>query len=86
MSPSAPRVAEPVEGPRRCTSTITSGISEPMAKERCSEKRLIPGPLVAVMAFQPAMEAPMQQPRAAISSSACTTMPPSGGRMRSMVL
>lgn len=32
ISPSVPRVAEPVDGPGRWTSTITMGISLPMAK------------------------------------------------------
>ena len=35
-SPSAPRVAEPVEGPRRWMSTMTIGISLPTANEICS--------------------------------------------------
>ena len=65
---------------------MTSGISDPTAKEMCSEKRLKPGPEVAVMTFNPAMEAPIQYPIAAISSSACKTVPPVGGNILSMVL
>ena len=59
----------PVEGPSLCTSTITIGISLPMAKEMCSLYRLRPGPDVAVMTFSPAMDAPRQEPIEAISSS-----------------
>ena len=84
MSPSAPRVAEPVEGPRRWMSTITMGISLPMANEICSLYRLMPGPEVAVMTFRPAIEAPRQKPIEAISSSPWMQIPPSGGSMASM--
>ena len=69
-SPSAPRVADPVDGPNRWTSTITMGISLPTAKEICSLYRLIPGPEVAVNTFNPLMDAPRQAPMDAISSSA----------------
>ena len=69
ISPSAPRVADPVEGPKRCTSTITIGISLPTAKDMFSLYRLIPGPEVAVITFIPAMDAPRQNPIEAISSS-----------------
>ena len=55
-----------------------------MAKEICSLNRLIPGPEVAVMTFMPAMEAPRQKPRDAISSSPCRQMPPMGGSRFSM--
>ncbi len=69
ISPSAPRVAEPVEGPSLCITTITIGISLPMAKEICSLYRLRPGPDVAVMTLSPAMDAPRHEPIEAISSS-----------------
>ena len=85
MSPSAPRVAEPVEGPRRCTSTMTKGISLPMANEIFSLYKLMPGPEVAVRTFMPAMDAPRQNPMEAISSSPWIQMPPAGGNSFSMV-
>jgi hypothetical protein len=78
-------VADPVEGPSLCTSTITIGISLPMAKEICSLQRLRPGPEVAVITFIPAIDAPRQYPIDAISSSAWRHIPPTGGRSLSRV-
>ncbi len=69
-------VGRPVEGPPRCTSTITSGSSAMLARPIISHFRESPGPLVAVMAFLPAKEAPTAAPMPAISSSAWSTAPP----------
>ena len=51
-------MGSPVEGPPRCTSTITSGSSAMLARPIISVLRESPGPLVAVMDFLPAKEAP----------------------------
>ena len=59
----------PVEGPARCTSTTTQGISVIAARPMFSCISEKPGPLVAVMAFTPAAEAPMMAAMLEISSS-----------------
>ena len=69
----------PVLGPARCTSTMTSGISVMLASPRSSIISASPGPEVAVIARWPLNEAPMTMARAAISSSACTSVPPTLG-------
>ena len=79
-SPWAGLVGWPVAGPTRCTSTRTTGISAVQARPNISCFREKPGPLVAVMAFLPPMEAPMAAPNPAISSSVCINLPPTWGR------
>ena len=62
----------PVEGPARCTSNMTAGISAKYAKPRNSCISEMPGPEVAVKARAPFQAAPMTMPIEASSSSACT--------------
>src|SRR5258706_13887267 len=62
----------PVEGPARCTSKITAGISAKYAKPRNSCISEMPGPEVAVKARAPFQAAPITMPIEASSSSACT--------------
>jgi hypothetical protein len=69
----------PVAGPTRWQSTITVGISAMLESPSISVMRESPGPLVAVIDGTPPKLAPITMPRAAISSSACTTRPPAGG-------
>ena len=59
----------PVDGPARMELMTTSGTSAMVANPSISCIKENPGPLVAVMAFTPAMEAPTTLPMAAISSS-----------------
>ncbi len=66
----------PVDGPARCTSTMTIGSSIATASETVSDLRSMPGPLVAVTPRLPAKAAPSAMPAAAISSSACTVRTP----------
>ena len=47
-------VGSPVEGPPRCTSTMTSGSSRLMANPIVSDLRSSPGPLVVVTPSAPA--------------------------------
>ncbi len=47
-----------------------------VARPMISVLRDMPGPLVAVIDFLPANEAPSAAPMPAISSSACSTEPP----------
>ena len=68
-SPWEGAVGSPVLGPPRITSTITQGTSASTANPMCSCMRVNPGPLVAVMALDPAREAPITAAREAISSS-----------------
>ena len=49
------------------------------AKPMFSCMRLMPGPDVAVMALQPAQDAPTAEQIAAISSSVCKNTPPDKG-------
>ncbi len=60
----------PVDGPARCTSTITIGnsIIELYPINSCISDK--PGPDVAVIALLPEKVAPTAAPSAAISSSA----------------
>ena len=62
----------PVDGPARCTSNNTVGISAKYASPRNSLISDRPGPLVAVKARAPFQLAPITMPMAASSSSACT--------------
>src|SRR5512140_2208235 len=69
-------VGRPVEGPPRWTLTQTSGSSAIVARPSISDFSDMPGPEVAVIAFLPANDAPTTAPTPAISSSACSTVPP----------
>src|ERR1700683_1283128 len=64
------RVGMPVEGPARCTSMITAGISAKYESPMNSCISEIPGPDVAVNARAPFQLAPMTMPMEASSSSA----------------
>src|SRR5580704_2494755 len=66
------RVGMPVEGPARCTSMITAGISAKYERPMNSCISEMPGPDVAVNARAPFQAAPMTMPIDASSSSACT--------------
>ncbi len=63
-------VGNPVEGPPRCTFTITNGISIITAKPIASVLSASPGPEVEVIARLPAYDAPIAVQIPAISSSA----------------
>jgi hypothetical protein len=69
----------PVDGPPRCTLTMTQGISVMTAYPRASCIRENPGPLVAVMTLRPVSEAPMIAQIEAISSSIWMNLPPDLG-------
>ena len=69
----------PVAGPARWQSTITAGSSAIAARPVISVMSESPGPLVAVIAGAPPKLAPTTIPSAAISSSACTIVPPAAG-------
>src|SRR4030042_3132544 len=73
-------VGRPVEGPPRCTSTITHGISAMIANPSPSCISEKPGPLVPVNTFFPVTDAPMIAQIEAISSSICMNFPPFRGR------
>ena len=62
----------PVDGPARCTSKITAGISAKYARPTNSCISEMPGPDVAVNARAPFQAAPITMPIEASSSSACT--------------
>ena len=70
------RVGRPVDGPPRCTSTITIGTSVIPARPIASTIRQNPPPEVGVIARAPAKEAPIAMQAAAISSSACLVTTP----------
>ncbi len=59
----------PVDGPARCTSKITAGISAKYASPQNSCINEMPGPEVAVKARAPFQPAPTTMPMEAISSS-----------------
>ena len=63
-------MGRPVDGPPRCTFTITIGSSAESANEIVSLLRANPGPLVPVTASFPVNDAPTVAAAAAISSSA----------------
>jgi len=58
----------PVDGPARCTSKITAGISAKYASPQNSCINEMPGPEVAVKARAPFQPAPTTMPMEAISS------------------
>ena len=62
-------VGSPVEGPPRCTFTMTQGVSVMAPKPMFSGIRLKPGPEVAVIERAPAQEAPSTEAMLASSSS-----------------
>ena len=66
------RVGIPVDGPVRCTSIKTAGISAKYPKPKNSFINETPGPEVAVKDLAPFQFAPITIPMAASSSSACT--------------
>ena len=66
------RVGMPVDGPARCTSKITAGISAKYASPMNSCISEMPGPEVAVKARAPFHAAPITMPIEASSSSAWT--------------
>ena len=70
-------VGRPVDGPPRCTSTMTNGNSVITAKFIASLFRQMPGPEVVVTASAPANDAPTAEAHPAISSSHCTVFTPS---------
>ena len=72
-------VGMPVDGPERCASTITAGISAMPARPTSSAISERPGPDVAVIALRPANEAPSTEASAAISSSVWIATPPKRG-------
>ena len=72
MSVCCVRVGMPVDGPARCTSKITAGISAKYARPTNSCISEMPGPDVAVKARAPFQPAPITMPIEASSSSACT--------------
>ena len=63
-------VGNPVDGPPRWMSTISSGSSRLTARPIVSDFRAMPGPLVVVTARWPPKAAPSAAPMPAISSSA----------------
>ena len=69
-------VGMPVDGPARCTSTITSGSSSITASPIVSDFSAMPGPEVTVTPRSPAKLAPSAAPMAAISSSAWKVVTP----------
>ncbi len=74
-------VGRPVLGPPRIALTITQGTSAMIAKPMFSCISENPGPLVAVIAFAPAREAPITAPMLAISSSIWMNVPSSWGSL-----
>src|SRR5450759_399777 len=72
-------VGSPVEGPPRCTSPITQGISAMISYPKASCISEKPGPLVAVSLLRPVKDAPMIAQIEAISSSICMNIPPFRG-------
>src|SRR5262245_53360893 len=63
-------VGRPVDGPPRCTLTITTGSSVITPRPIASPLSATPGPDDAVTATEPPYAAPSAAPIAAISSSA----------------
>src|SRR5207245_1853075 len=66
------RVGMPVDGPPRCTFTMTAGTSAKAASPMNSVISEMPGPEVLVKAREPFQPAPITMPIEASSSSACT--------------
>ena len=69
-------VGIPVDGPARCTSTMTSGSSSVTASPTVSDLSTIPGPADVVTPSAPPNAAPSAAPEAAISSSAWNVRTP----------
>ncbi len=69
-------VGRPVDGPPRCTSTITSGSSVITASPIVSDLSASPGPDVVVTPSAPPYDAPSAAPTPAISSSAWIVVTP----------
>ncbi|SLH70139.1 Uncharacterised protein [Mycobacteroides abscessus subsp. abscessus] len=69
-------VGRPVDGPPRCTSTITSGSSVITARPMVSLFSASPGPDVLVTPSAPPSDAPSAAPIPAISSSAWKVVTP----------
>src|SRR3954469_7389967 len=69
-------VGMPVEGPARCTSTITSGNSSATASPTVSDFSTTPGPADVEAPSPPPNDAPRAAPTAAISSSAWNVRTP----------
>ncbi len=69
-------VGSPVEGPPRCMSQTTNGISTATASPIASVFSAMPGPDVVVIARAPAYAAPIAEVIAAISSSAWNVITP----------
>ncbi len=69
-------VGRPVDGPPRCTSTMTSGSSSDTASPIVSDFSASPGPDVVVTASAPPKAAPSAAPMPAISSSAWNVRTP----------
>jgi hypothetical protein len=84
MSPCADIVGWPVEGPPRWTLTTTQGVSVIAANPMFSIMSEKPGPLVAVIAREPAHDAPMMDAIEAISSSIWMKTPPFFGSFAAM--
>jgi hypothetical protein len=74
-------VGRPVLGPPLMAFTTTQGTSAMMANPRFSCISEKPGPLVAVIDFTPAREAPITAPRLAISSSIWMNVPSTCGSL-----
>ena len=66
----------PVDGPARCTSTISSGSSSVIASPTVSDFSTTPGPADVVTPRAPPKDAPSAAPTAAISSSAWNVRTP----------
>src|SRR5580765_3692094 len=79
MSAWAGRVGNPVDGPPRCTSTKTHGVSVIAAYPMCSIISENPGPDVTVNALAPPHTAPCRVIEAASSSSIWIKLPPTVG-------
>ena len=69
-------VGMPVDGPARCTSTITSGSSSVIPSPIVSCFSTMPGPLDVETPSEPPNAAPSAAPTAAISSSAWNVRTP----------
>ena len=69
-------VGMPVDGPARCTSTMSSGSSSVTASPTVSDLSTMPGPAEVVTPSAPPKAAPSAAPDAAISSSAWNVRTP----------
>ncbi len=80
MSCCAVSVGRPVEGPPRCTSATTIGVSIMQARPMVSIISEKPGPDVTVITFCPPQTAPILAVIEAISSSIWMNRPPTSGQ------